>query len=110
MFDVIQQSHVTGTTPTSFVVSPQRAERWHLMLKAHSGNSGNITAVRWRKQAVPGGSWGPWESIDPALVPIAADGTASVIGVDDCTHLIEVETTADAVAQTVVYDFGTSKW
>lgn len=109
MSDVVQKSHTVGTVATTFFVPADRAERWHLMLKGHSGNSSTITAVRWRKQAVSGGSWGPWGSIDPALVPIVASGTASVIGINDCSHLIEVEVTAGADEQTLLYDFGTSR-
>lgn len=93
---ILPRTPVTvGTSPVVKAISTDYLARWHLLFTNSASSPGNVTAVRYRRYAIPSGNPGPWETFTLST-PLLAGESAAIRETDDCSAYVDVEFTCSA--------------
>jgi hypothetical protein len=69
-------SLTVGTSPVVKAIPTDYLARWHFSFKNTASSPGNVTAVRYRRYAIPSSNPGPWETFTLSTPLLAGESAA----------------------------------
>lgn len=103
---VLPRTSVTvGTSPVTTPLPTDYVGRWMAVVRNSALSPGNITAIRYRRYAIPGGIPASWETFTLSS-PLLPGEVAAIRETADCSAYLDLEITASAPACTAEIEMG----